>query len=183
MKRLVSILSLLALAAAVAAIILLLQDQLIPALLFLLVGFILDMVDGPIARKYGAESRQGATLDMITDIPLYLIFPAILLFRFGVPAWLLGLFVLAGVFRLVRFTLLGHLDKKGQLYYQGVPVYYSHSLILFYLFLPMPSLLLAVLVVALTLLMISRFPVYKLKPQHLSVLMLIYLAIALWKLT
>lgn len=182
MKRLVSTLSLLALAAAIAAIFFLLKSKPTMAFSFLLVAFILDMVDGPIARKYNVESKQGAILDMVTDIPLYLIFPAILLFRFGVPIWLLGLFVAAGIFRLVRFTSRGHLTKKGRLYYQGVPVYYSHLLILLYLLTSLPSLLLTVLVVILCLLMISHLPIYKLKPQHLAGLMLAYLAAAFWKL-
>ena len=183
MKQVISTLSLLSLTSALAAIIFLLNGRLTIAFLSLFVALAFDMIDGPIARKYGVASKQGAIFDMLTDVPLHLIFPALLLHAFGVSIWLLGLFVLAGIFRLVRFTLRGHLDKGDKLYYQGVPVYYSHFLILLYLLFPLPSLLLDFLLVILGLLMVSLVPTYKLKPQYLGGLIILYIAVALWKLS
>lgn len=102
---------------------------------FALLAFVTDSLDGFLARKLDAESRFGAVFDTLTDIIVYLIYPAIILFsEFGISnvvgLSLIGLFLLAGIFRLVRFTAKGFEVDGEKKYYQGMPVFFSHLIIL-----------------------------------------------------
>ena len=50
-----------------------------PGLAFLsvVVAMLLDMLDGPLARKAGVSSKAGGWLDALTDVCIYVLFPAI----------------------------------------------------------------------------------------------------------
>ena len=60
--------------------------------LWLVVAFIVDGVDGPLARKYGVETNwarvDGVILDMMVDYLTYIFIPAFALFKSGLlPGW------------------------------------------------------------------------------------------------
>ncbi|MFA6295508.1 MAG: CDP-alcohol phosphatidyltransferase family protein [Candidatus Paceibacterota bacterium] len=102
---------------------------------FALLAFVTDSLDGFLARKLGAESRFGAIFDTLTDIIVYLMYPAIILFNeFGMSNIVglssIGLFLLAGVFRLVRFTNNGFEVEGEKKYYLGMPVFFSHFIVM-----------------------------------------------------
>jgi len=102
---------------------------------FALLAFVTDSLDGFLARRLGAESKFGAIFDTLTDIIIYLIYPAIIVFKQFEMSNMIGLslivlFVLAGIFRLVRFTIKGFEVDGEKKYYLGMPVFFSHLAIL-----------------------------------------------------
>ena len=72
----------------------------------------LDLLDGPVARRGAREDRFGAELDSLADLVAFVVAPALLLYQAAdavtpvlvAPASLA--FVLAGAWRLARFPLL-----------------------------------------------------------------------------
>jgi CDP-diacylglycerol--serine O-phosphatidyltransferase len=84
------------------------------AALLILASYILDLLDGYLARKLKATSAYGLQLDSLVDMASLGIAPAVLVFHHvstgGINAFLIGPFVvlviLAGAFRLARFNLL-----------------------------------------------------------------------------
>jgi len=102
---------------------------------FALLAFVSDSLDGFLARKLGAESRFGAVFDTLADIVVYLIYPAIISFnefeiRGIIGLSLIALFLICGIFRLVRFTNNGFEVDGEKRYYLGLPVFFSYFFIM-----------------------------------------------------
>jgi CDP-diacylglycerol--serine O-phosphatidyltransferase len=87
-------------------------------------AFILDMLDGRIARLTGTASPFGVEFDSLADVISFGIAPAILTFSWGMdPLGRLGwaasfLFVTGAAMRLARFNIQGMADKR---YFVGLP--------------------------------------------------------------
>src|SRR5436309_533069 len=87
-------------------------------------AYVLDMLDGRIARLTGAESAFGLQFDSLADVISFGIAPAILSFAWGLsPLGRLGwaasfMFVAAAAMRLARFNLQTGGDKR---YFVGMP--------------------------------------------------------------
>jgi CDP-diacylglycerol--serine O-phosphatidyltransferase len=89
-------------------------------------AFVLDMLDGRVARLTGAESEFGLQFDSLADIVSFGIAPAILSFKWGLePLGRLGwavsfMFVAAAAMRLARFNIqsVAGADKR---YFAGMP--------------------------------------------------------------
>src|SRR6476646_235915 len=106
-KLLVNGITVLGLLLAESACLLLLMGQRLLPFILVLAAMVLDMLDGPIARKAGVSSKLGSSLDSCADVLIYLLFPAIYWTgAYALPLWVLVIFVGAGLFRLVRFTLV-----------------------------------------------------------------------------
>jgi CDP-diacylglycerol---serine O-phosphatidyltransferase len=93
----------------------------------LLIGFafVLDMLDGRIARMTGTTSAFGLEFDSLADVISFGVAPAILSFKWGLEplgqiGWAAGfLFVSAAAVRLARFNIQsGTQDKR---YFVGLP--------------------------------------------------------------
>ena len=102
---------------------------------FALMAMFFDSIDGYLARRLKAESRTGAILDTVADIVVYLIYPAVVfyyVFEIGSPIGLLliGIFVSSGIYRLLRFSAIGFLIINEKKYYSGMPVFFSHFMII-----------------------------------------------------
>lgn len=130
-------LSFCALLGACAAILLLLRGFFYLSFALALVALVLDMFDGMLARGLGLESEFGRQLDSHVDVFIYLLYPALAFYLFlGMKSVLsmlcLFLFLAAGLFRLVRFTLRGFevSQDTGARAYCGLPVYFTHLLLL-----------------------------------------------------
>ena len=100
-------------------------EQLSTAALFIGFAFVLDALDGRIARLTGAESEFGLQLDSLADVVSFGVAPAILAFQWGLQplgriGWAAGfLFVAAAAVRLARFNIQsGSQDKR---YFVGLP--------------------------------------------------------------
>ena len=93
---------------------------------FILLGTVLDAFDGLAARKFGVDSRLGASLDSIADFVTFGVAPAVvimfMIMQFDQPLTILmglvmGIGFYASVhYRLVRFSQGGHSD-----YFDGLP--------------------------------------------------------------
>jgi CDP-diacylglycerol---serine O-phosphatidyltransferase len=113
------------LACGVVAIVLAAGGNLVWAGILILASYVLDLLDGTLARSLQAGSEFGLQLDSLADMVSLGTAPAVLAFVYlhgqgYATAWLLPgvlLFALAGAFRLARFNLLppksGRSDSIG----------------------------------------------------------------------
>lgn len=106
-----------------AAIAFLLTGQLKLSVLMALTAFVLDMVDGLVARRTGTASDFGRTLDSLADLLNYSVWSALAAALWITPGrwgWAVGaLIVVGGAVRLARFTVDGFDDGPIK-YYRGV---------------------------------------------------------------
>ena len=100
-------------------------EQLSTAALFIGFAFVLDALDGRIARMTGTTSAFGVEFDSLADVVSFGVAPAILAFQWGLQplgriGWAAGfLFVAAAAVRLARFNIQsGSQDKR---YFVGLP--------------------------------------------------------------
>lgn len=116
--------SLASLFAAWSAICLLLIQNYKFAVLCSVAAFLLDTVDGFLARKLGKVSEFGRQLDSMIDAVNYSVFSALATSQFLVPnlwGYLVGFVILAcGILRLVLFNINGFESENGTIYYTGV---------------------------------------------------------------
>jgi CDP-diacylglycerol--serine O-phosphatidyltransferase len=101
------------------------RGELSTAALFVGFAFVLDMLDGRIARMTGTTSAFGREFDSLADVISFGVAPAILSFTWGLEplgqiGWAAGfLFVAAAAVRLARFNIqAGSQDKR---YFVGLP--------------------------------------------------------------
>jgi CDP-diacylglycerol--serine O-phosphatidyltransferase len=100
-----------------------------------LLAFVADFLDGYVARRLNQESNLGRQIDGFVDIFIYLIFPALVFYlHFGlqdlISIIVIYVFILAGVFRLARFNIIGYVKTSAFKGYQGLPVVFSYLVIL-----------------------------------------------------
>ena len=89
-------------------------------------AFVLDMLDGRIARLTGAESEFGLQFDSLADVVSFGIAPAVLSFAWGLSplgrlGWAAGfMFVACAAMRLARFNIQG-MSGSDKRYFVGMP--------------------------------------------------------------
>jgi phosphatidylserine synthase len=182
-KVLVTGVTLAAIGSAVLACGLLLAGSRAPAFLFLVVAMALDMIDGPLARRAGVQSKLGAWLDTGADIFVYLLFPVIYWrAAYDLPVLVLALFCGAGLFRLVRFSLLGFVEDQGKVYYAGMPVFYNQLLLVLTYAITFNPMLLGVLLITGAVLMVSTIPFRKIPVRVLAGGLAIYIVLVVGRL-
>lgn len=164
------IVSMFGLAAGWIAVVLLLQNLPFLAISSAIIAFFLDCLDGYVARKTHKESEFGRQLDGSFDFLNYLVFSALLFWRYISPnplGILVGFLILAtGAFRLIRFNIEGFVVKNKQLYYSGIVVCHVSltAIVLFFMqqFYPQIISFIAIPVMTIvSLLQVSRIPVKK----------------------
>lgn len=183
MKFAVTAVTLLGSACAVISCLLLAAGNQAFAFALVVMAMILDMLDGPLARRAGAESRLGTWLDSCSDIFIYLLFPALYwLIVYQIAPPVLAVFVGAGCFRLLRFTLNGFKNDAGNLFYTGMPVYYDQLLLALTVAVPLDRVLLSVILIAVSALAVSTVPFYKLPVRALSMGLVFYVGIVAFRM-
>jgi len=101
------------------------RGELSTAALFIGFAFVLDMLDGRIARLTGSTSDFGVQFDSLADVTSFGVAPAILSFKWGLEplgqiGWAAGfLFVAAAAVRLARFNIQSATQDKR--YFVGLP--------------------------------------------------------------
>src|SRR5574342_31866 len=96
------------------------------AAILILIGMMLDSMDGRLARMLKADSQLGKELDSLADIVTFGVAPSFLVYytyfhNFGILGTLVaGLFPLFGAYRLARFNI--STDKSSLNYFIGVPI-------------------------------------------------------------
>ena len=110
------------LACGMLALVLAAEGELWYAGLLILIGYLLDALDGILARRLGVASDFGIQLDSIVDIVNFGAASAVLVTQHlrieglrGWPVWIPALlFVMAGAFRLARFNLYAPMGKTAE---------------------------------------------------------------------
>jgi phosphatidylserine synthase len=182
-KIVINVFTLLGSVLAIAACLLLLEGNQPLAFVLVIVAMAVDMTDGALARRAGVESRLGRWLDSFGDLFIYLLFPAIywrLAYDIALP--MLVLFVGTGCFRLVRFTLIGFREQRGKLFYGGMPVYYDQLVLALTLAIRLDQVVLSILLVAMSVLAVSTIPFFKLPVRVLSLGLVVYIGIIVFKM-
>lgn len=112
----------------VLALISVFRDNLIGAYWLILLGIVLDSLDGKIARLTNTQSMFGLNFDSLSDLVTFGVAPAILLFvhlvsigvKEGVAAGVVSLYVLCGAIRLARFNVISM--RKPSFTFVGLPI-------------------------------------------------------------
>lgn len=110
------------LACGMSAIALAIEGHLNLAGVLILAGYLLDTVDGGIARRLGVSSEFGAQLDSLVDIIIFGGAGSVLVWQHlsetpivRWPTWISGvIFVLACAYRLARFSLYTEKTKQKE---------------------------------------------------------------------
>ncbi|MFA5976089.1 MAG: CDP-diacylglycerol--serine O-phosphatidyltransferase [Elusimicrobiota bacterium] len=93
----------------------------------ILVGIVMDMMDGRVARWAGATSQFGLELDSLCDAVTFGVAPAVLMYQVALSsmgrsgAAISIFFVMAGVLRLARFNLKAQTGEPST-HFTGLPV-------------------------------------------------------------
>jgi CDP-diacylglycerol--serine O-phosphatidyltransferase len=132
------------------------------------VAAVLDLIDGPTARRLGVCGRFGSELDSLADLVAFGVAPAFILYEgplrdtpaLGAPAGVA--FVVAGAWRLARFSLVQRPE-----HFVGVPIPVA-GVVLLVAAAVLPAALALVIAVVLSALMVSTLPV----PTQLAILRL-----------
>ena len=108
-----------------ACIVYTVRGEFATAAAFIGIAFILDGLDGRIARMTGAEGAFGLEFDSLADMVSFGLAPAVLAYRWGLTpfgrwGWAAGfIFVTSAAMRLARFNIqAGSADKR---YFVGMP--------------------------------------------------------------
>ena len=168
-KLLPSLVTFTALVCAFAAMVMQLHEEVTAAGICILIGYVLDALDGEMARRLGVASAFGLQLDSLVDVATFGVAPSLLVYQHlwhlatvPVVTWVVCVgYLIGGVLRLARFNLLpakrSHSDSVGlTISTSGATLTLSvlanrafdHRLI--------PAHVFPALVVVLTLLMVSR---------------------------
>jgi len=149
------------------------NGEMVAAAHFILLGALMDMLDGRIARLFGTASEFGVQIDSLSDIISFCCAPAFLVYSwqlhragfFGIVVSFL--FLAAGMVRLARYNII---HQEQTLFFLGLPTTiagcFLASLILnipVATFHGAPLIGLIAIVIALSLLMVSflKFPAFK----------------------
>lgn len=154
--------SMLSILAGFSAMLLSLNGKFGTAAACIVVGVVLDSIDGMLARKLKITHDLGAQLDSLADFCTFGLAPAVLLYAKFSPEmpgiiFPLGIFVLCGALRLARFNTL-HLTDL----YLGIPI--TSNGIFFPMLLDLgasPAIIVALLILSAAL-MVSSFRI----PKH-----------------
>ncbi|WP_026694264.1 CDP-diacylglycerol--serine O-phosphatidyltransferase [Peribacillus kribbensis] len=139
------------------------------AAVLVLIGMMLDSMDGRVARMLKADSALGKELDSLADIVTFGIAPSFLVYytyfhQFGLLGLAIaGLFPLFGAYRLARFNI--GTGKSSINYFVGVPITAAGGILaLLTLFGDkIPNIVTTVIFTALSFLMVSKLRIPSLK--------------------
>ncbi len=139
------------------------------AAILILIGMMLDSMDGRAARMLKAETPLGKELDSLADIVTFGVAPSFLVYytyfyQFGLVGFAVaGLFPLFGAYRLARFNVSTSTTSKD--YFVGVPITAAGGIVaLLTLFgETIPNIITTVVFTGLCFLMVSRMRIPSLK--------------------
>jgi len=157
------------------SIIIAIKGDFLMAAVPLLIAFLLDGLDGRIARFTNTTSKFGAEYDSLSDLVAFGVGPAVLVYTWGLSTygkwgWIAAsLFVICGALRLARFNIqIGIVESK---LFNGLPIPAAASIvatgILLYYYLggegPYRHIFVLLSVVVVALLMVSNIKYYSFK--------------------
>ncbi len=164
-KMIPSIFTLTNLLLGVVSLVFTLQSEWQMAAAMILVGTVLDGMDGKLARRLDATSAFGKELDSLCDLVSFGVAPTILVYAYklDIMPYFTGLiiaigFSLCGAIRLARFNVLNISD-----YFVGVPITAAGSIMAIMVLVAhrIPAVLFPIGMVMLSYLMVSKIKVPK----------------------
>lgn len=114
------------------------NENFIGACYFLIGSYVMDILDGRIARMINAETEIGIELDSFSDWLSFGIAPAYMIYEFalkeyGVMAYpIVLIYVVCGALRLVRFNLKSLAGESSKTHFQGLPIPAAAGIIIFF---------------------------------------------------
>ncbi len=139
------------------------------AAILVLIGMMLDSLDGRIARLLGVDSPLGKELDSLADVVTFGAAPALLMYYtsfspYGIVGlYIAALFPLFGAYRLARFNVTP--TSTSLKYFTGVPITAAGGLVAFLTLFShiIPNIVLVTVFVIFAFLMVSRIKIPSLK--------------------
>ena len=95
---------------------------------FIIMSYVMDMLDGRVARLVHGESSFGVEIDSLSDWISFGIAPAYLMYKFVLKDYgfwgnpVAFLYVLCGALRLARYNVKSHFGGSSKDYFQGLPI-------------------------------------------------------------
>ncbi|HCC49114.1 MAG TPA: CDP-diacylglycerol--serine O-phosphatidyltransferase [Elusimicrobia bacterium] len=110
------------------AILLASEGKFVQSAWFIVVSYVMDMLDGRVARLVHGESSFGVEIDSLSDWISFGIAPAYLMYKlvlkdygmWGYPVSFL--YVLCGALRLARYNVRSHFGGSDKDYFEGLPI-------------------------------------------------------------
>jgi CDP-diacylglycerol--serine O-phosphatidyltransferase len=180
-----SALTLLGLASGASAIRFAMEDSFKLAVAAVVFAMLFDMLDGRVARQFGADTRFGAQLDSLADLVSFGIAPAMIAYtwslnRMGEGGWIAAVvYCLCAAIRLARFNIQAARDEgatEANPYFTGLPTPAAACMMLLPLLVSFQfaridfqnPLFGCALVVIASVLMVSRLPTPSIKYMHVQ---------------
>lgn len=110
------------------AILLSSEGKFVQAAWFIILAYVMDMLDGRVARLVHGESSFGVEIDSLSDWMSFGIAPAYMIYKlvlkdYGVWSYPVAfLYVLCGALRLARYNVKSHFGGSDKDYFQGLPI-------------------------------------------------------------
>jgi len=115
------------------------QEQFVVGCYFIIGSYIMDILDGRVARLIGAETEMGIELDSLSDWLSFGIAPAYMMYEFalkgyGIVAYpVVLIYVICGALRLARFNLKSLSGENTKKFFQGLPIPAAAGVIVFFI--------------------------------------------------
>ncbi|MDB5054943.1 MAG: CDP-diacylglycerol---serine O-phosphatidyltransferase [Bacilli bacterium] len=143
------------------------------AAILVIIGMIFDSMDGRMARILKVSSNVGLELDSLADVVTFGVAPAMLAYHIWFQQFELiglmftGLFPLFGAYRLARFNMTA--SKKSASHFIGVPIPAAGGFVLLLVLFhkSIPGFVVAIVLIGLCFLMISKIKIPSFKNVHI----------------
>jgi len=115
------------------------EEQFIKACYFIVGSYIMDILDGRVARMIGAETEIGVELDSFSDLISFGIAPAYMIYEFALRGYGIGaypvviIYIMCGALRLARFNLKSLQGESSKNFFQGLPIPAAAGVIVFFI--------------------------------------------------
>jgi len=100
----------------------------VKAVYCILFSYIMDVLDGRIARMLHAESPYGVEMDSFSDLVSFGVAPAIMMYQFAlkdynvIGSFVALMYVICGALRLIRFNVKANAGLNSKNFFQGLPI-------------------------------------------------------------
>ncbi len=114
------------------------NENFMQACYFLIGSYIMDILDGRIARMIDAETEMGIELDSFSDWLSFGIAPAYMIYEFALKEYglvsypVVLIYIICGALRLARFNLKSIYGDSSKTHFQGLPIPAAAGIIIFF---------------------------------------------------
>jgi CDP-diacylglycerol--serine O-phosphatidyltransferase len=115
------------------------EEQFVKACYFIIGSYIMDILDGRVARMIKAETEMGVELDSFSDWLSFGIAPAYMIYEFALKGYgavaypVVLTYIICGALRLARFNLKSLSGQSSKEFFQGLPIPAAAGVIIFFI--------------------------------------------------